>query len=193
MNEGGLTSEEKNFLLKLAREAIQAAVIGKPPPPLDLEKLPLRLRQPGATFVTLTKDGALRGCIGVLEAYQPLAEDVREHALAVAIDDFRFPPVQADEVGLLKIEISYLSQLQPLEYSNPLELLQKLRPGIDGVVIKDGTRRATFLPQVWESLPDPASFFDHLCKKMGAPKSLWRIKNLKVLTYQVEEFHEGQK
>jgi uncharacterized protein len=192
MNEGGLNDGEKKCLLKLARETIQTAVNKNPLSKLDLENLPPRLREPGATFVTLTKAGELRGCIGVLEAYQPLAEDVREHALAAAFDDFRFPPVQPDELDGLLIEISYLTPLRSLEYATPLELLQKLRPGIDGVVIKDGPRRATFLPQVWDSLPDPASFLlDHLCQKMGAPKSLWRVKNLTVLTYQVEEFQEN--
>ncbi len=190
MNEDGLSREEQVCLLQLARETIQAAAHHKRLPPLNLEDFPERLRQPGATFVTLTKKGELRGCIGVLEAYQPLVVDVREHALAAAFDDYRFPPVSADELDDLRIEISYLSPLQPLEYNSPQELPSRLRPGIDGVVIKDGLQRATFLPQVWESLPDAVSFLDHLCQKMGAPRSLWRTKKIEVYTYRVQKFCE---
>jgi len=193
MNEGNLSQEEKQILLILAREAIQAAVNQQALPPLDLECLPPRLREWGATFVTLTEDGQLRGCIGTLEAYQPLAEDVREHAIAAALEDFRFPPVRPEEVERLEIEISRLTEPQPLVYDGPLDLIQKLRPGIDGVVLRDGLRRATFLPQVWEKLPDPVTFLDQLCLKMGAPRNAWRTRKLEVLTYQVEEFREESK
>lgn len=193
MTEGGLSQEEKQILLGLAREAIQHAVNRRSLPPLDLDNLPPRLQGLGAAFVTLTKEGELRGCIGTLEAYQPLAEDVREHAAAAALEDFRFPPVRPAEVEQLEIEISRLTEPQPLEYDSPLDLVHKLRPGIDGVVLKDGFRRATFLPQVWEKLPDPALFLDQLCLKMGSQKSAWRTRKLEVLTYQVEEFHEELK
>ena len=190
MTDARLSEEEKRILLRLAREAIEAAVNRRPLPSLDWGALPPRLREPGATFVTLTRRGQLRGCIGALEAYQPLAEDVREHAIAAALEDYRFPPVRPEEVPELKIEISYLTPLQPLEYTSPEDLLRKLRPGVDGVVIRDGFRRATFLPQVWEKLPEPARFLDNLCLKMGAPRNLWRTKPLEVFTYQVEDFHE---
>lgn len=193
MTEGGLSQEEKQILLGLAREAIQHAVNRRSLPPLNLDNLPPRLQGLGAAFVTLTKEGELRGCIGTLEAYQPLAEDVREHAAAAALEDFRFPPVRPAEVEQLEIEISRLTEPQPLEYDSPLDLVHKLRPGIDGVVLKDGFRRATFLPQVWEKLPDPALFLDQLCLKMGSQKSAWRTRKLEVLTYQVEEFHEELK
>lgn len=193
MTEGGLSQEEKQILLGLAREAIQHAVNRRSLPPLDLDNLPPRLQGLGAAFVTLTKEGELRGCIGTLEAYQPLAEDVREHAAAAALEDFRFPPVRPAEVEQLEIEISRLTEPQPLEYDSPLDLVHKLRPGIDGVVLKDGFRRATFLPQVWEKLPDPVLFLDQLCLKMGSQKSAWRTRKLEVLTYQVEEFHEELK
>lgn len=190
MAENELTEHEKQFLLKIAREAIEDAVNGRPLRPLDWEAIPPRLREEGATFVTLTLDGKLRGCIGTLEAHQPLIEDVREHAVAAALADYRFPPVRPEEVARLKIEISRLTTPQPLEYESPLDLIKKLRPGIDGVVLMDEGRRATFLPQVWHSLPDAEDFLDHLCLKMGAPRKLWRLKKLTVLTYQVEEFHE---
>ena len=128
--------------------------------------------------------------MGQLEAYQPLALDVQEHAAAAAIDDYRFEPVTKDEIPLLKIEISHLSPLVPLEYKNSLDLLNKLRPGVDGVLIKDGSRRATFLPQVWKKSLDSEEFLSHLCIKMGASPDLWQKNHLSVYTYQVNEFKE---
>lgn len=190
MTEDKLTEDERKLLLRAAREAIEDAVNGRPLRPLDWEHIPPRLREEGATFVTLTLNGKLRGCIGTLEAHQPLIEDVREHAVAAALADYRFPPVRPEEVDRLKIEISRLTPPQPLEYDTPLDLIHKLRPGVDGVVLLDEGRRATFLPQVWHSLPDAENFLDQLCLKMGAPRKLWRLKKLTVLTYQVEEFHE---
>ncbi|MCX7607772.1 MAG: AmmeMemoRadiSam system protein A [Anaerolineales bacterium] len=185
-----LSEAEKQYLLKLARRSIEAAVRGEPPPPIDPSALTPTLRAPGASFVTLTKGGALRGCIGALEPYQPLVEDVREHAAAAALQDFRFPPVTPDELDEIKIEISRLTPPTPLEYRNTEDLIAKLRPGVDGVVLRDGWRRATFLPQVWEKIPDKADFLSHLCHKMGVPPDTWRKKHLEVFVYQVEEFHE---
>jgi AmmeMemoRadiSam system protein A len=186
-----LTQEERVFLLRLARSAIEAATHGLPLPELDLGLLSPALQAPGASFVTLTEAGGeLRGCIGTLEAYQPLAVDVREHAAAAALEDYRFSPVQPAEVARLHIEISRLTEPQPLAYDGPEELLQKLRPGVDGVILRDGMRRATFLPQVWDKLNDKAAFLGHLCQKMGAPGDLWRRKALAVEVYQVEEFQE---
>ncbi|MBO9368575.1 MAG: AmmeMemoRadiSam system protein A [Chloroflexi bacterium] len=187
-----LTQEERSILLRLARQALEEGVRGKPLAPLDLSRLPLRLREPGASFVTLTREGQLRGCVGTLEAYQPLAEDVREHAVAAALNDFRFPPVTPEEVPHLRIEISCLTPPQSLEYTSPEELLTRLRPGIDGVVLRRGWRRATFLPQVWEQLPDPETFLDHLCLKMGLPAGCWREGEMEVLVYQVESFEEEE-
>jgi AmmeMemoRadiSam system protein A len=185
-----LSDEDKMILLQLARQALEAAVQGKKLAPLKMETFSERLRQPGASFVTLTKHGNLRGCIGALEPYQPLAEDVREHAVAAALDDYRFPKVQPSELPSIAIEISRLTMPTPLSYQTPDELLSKLRPGVDGVILRDGSRRATFLPQVWEKLPDPHDFLDHLCAKMGAPEDLWQRQPLDVAVYQVEEFHE---
>lgn len=190
MTLGGLSDEEKRILLQLARDAIREAVYRHRLLPLDLDCVPPRLREPGASFVTLTEGGELRGCIGTLESYQPLADDVREHAAAAAMEDFRFPPVRPDEVERLEIEISRLTEPQLLEYDDPLDLLHKLRPEIDGVVLKDGVRRATFLPQVWEKLPEPELFLEQLCMKMGESKNTWRTRKLEVYIYQVEEFHE---
>lgn len=185
-----LTDGEKQTLLRLAREAIEYAVKGKPLPALNRQSLTPGLRQHGASFVTLTVNGQLRGCIGALEAYQPLAEDVREHAVAAALDDPRFRPVEAGELSRIRIEVSRLTAPQRLEYSSSEDLLNRLNPHVDGVILKDNFQRATFLPQVWEKIPDPADFLDQLCLKMGADKKLWRETKLQVHVYQVEEFRE---
>jgi AmmeMemoRadiSam system protein A len=185
-----LTDDERQQLLILARQAIQQAVCGSELVMFEPDCLTPPLRQPGATFVTLTRNGELRGCVGALEAYQPLAEDVREHAVAAALNDFRFYPVQPDELPGLQIEISRLTIPQPLDYTDPVELPRRLRQGIDGVILRAGSRRSTFLPQVWEKIPDPEEFLSHLCLKMGCPANYWRRNRLQVFTYQVEEFHE---
>jgi AmmeMemoRadiSam system protein A len=186
-----LTQDEKQILLRLAWEALECGVHGKILPPLDQTTLTPALRAEGASFVTLTIRGGLRGCVGALEPYQSLAEDVREHAVAAALQDFRFPPVGVDEVDEIEIEISRLTIPQNLEYDDANDLLAKLRPHVDGVIIKDGIlRRATFLPQVWEKIPGKAEFMDSLCYKMGTKPDTWRKKHLQILVYQVEEFHE---
>jgi AmmeMemoRadiSam system protein A len=190
MMPGPLNQECRNILLRLARESVQQAVVGYQLPPLDLSLYPECLVEPGASFVTLTENGELRGCIGALEAYQPLIEDVREHAAAAATRDYRFLPVTADEIPAIHIEVSRLTPPVPLKYTSPEELIAALRPGIDGVVLRDGGRRATFLPQVWDKIPDPAEFLTHLCLKMGLPGHAWRQKPLQVAIYRVEEFQE---
>lgn len=191
MSDSKLTQEEQQALLSLARQALQAAVNVQPSPHLDYSSLPLVFAEPGATFVTLTRFGQLRGCIGALEPYQPLAADVCEHAAAAALQDYRFRPVQLEELPDIRIEISRLTTPSPVSYLDPQDLLRQLRPGLDGVVLREGFRRATFLPQVWEKIPDSEEFLSHLCNKMGALPDLWRKKKLEVLVYQVEEFQEA--
>ena len=188
--EDRLTSEEKTALLRLARRSIEAGVGDQPPPDFTGLDLTPPLLAPGAAFVTLTIDGALRGCIGALEPYQSLVEDVREHAAAAALDDYRFPPLTAAELPRIHIEISRLTLPVALDYADAADLVAKLRPGVDGVILRDGSRRATFLPQVWEKVQSAEDFLDNLCYKMGASPDLWRRKHLEVLVYQVEEFHE---
>jgi AmmeMemoRadiSam system protein A len=186
-----LTLEEQKLLLRLAREAMERGVRGEEIPPLDLSSLPLPLREEGCSFVTITWRGQLRGCIGALEAYQPLAADVREHAIAAALRDPRFPPVREEELSDIRIEVSRLTHPIPVEYKDANDLLSKLRPYVDGVILRDASyRRATFLPQVWEKIPNPAKFLDNLCYKMGLEPDLWCRKHFEVFTYQVEEFHE---
>lgn len=188
MNE--LSAEERKLLLDLARQSISLVVNSQLLPPITLEDYSDSLQKWGASFVTLTRKEKLRGCVGTLEAYQPLIEDVREHAIAAAVNDYRFPPVQPNEVSELAIEISRLTSPVRIDYQNPIELIEQLRPGIDGVLIKDGFQRATFLPQVWEKLPNPDDFLSHLCLKMGSSANLWKRRVLEISTYQVEEFHE---
>jgi uncharacterized protein len=185
-----LNPDECEALLKLARLALELSVRGEPLPDLALDELPHKFQQPGATFVTLTIAGRLRGCIGTLEPYRTLAEDARQHAVAAAFNDYRFPNVAESELEQIDIEISSLSEPKPLQYQNAEELLAKLRPGVDGVVLRAGSRRATFLPQVWEKIPDPEAFMDQLALKMGFSADFWRAGDLIVEIYQVQEFHE---
>jgi len=187
-----LTNEDKKILLAVAHDAIVNVTQNKKLDDLDLACYSNLLRKHGASFVTLHRknDGQLRGCIGALEAYQPLVQDVQHHAVAAAREDYRFPPVSFNEISNLNIEISRLTAPVNLKYENPLELPGLLRPGVDGVIIKDGLRKATFLPQVWEQLPDPEEFLAHLCRKMGDHQNRWRMKFLDVSIYQVEEFHD---
>jgi AmmeMemoRadiSam system protein A len=189
MNDA-LSDQEKQILLQLARRAIEHGVRGKKLPGLKKEDLTPVLLAPGASFVTLTIGDMLRGCIGTLDAYQSLAEDVREHAVAAALQDPRFAPVQEGELDGIHIEVSRLTAPHLLEYSSSDELLEKLRPHVDGVLLRQGHRRATFLPQVWEKIPDPVEFMNALCEKMGVRSGAWRDTKLQVYTYQVEEFHE---
>lgn len=185
-----LTLEEKTTLLHLARETIQAALNHKSKA-LSLETLPPNLQEEGAAFVTLTLHGNLRGCIGSLVAHRPLALDIQQNALAAAFEDPRFPPVSEKELAFLEIEISVLSPSLPLSFESPEDLLQKLQPEIDGVVLAHGYHRATFLPQVWEQLPDPEEFLGHLCWKAGLPANAWRWPDIEISTYHVEKFEEA--
>jgi len=188
-----MNQDERKALLTIARKAIEDVLAGRSLDSLDLSEMPLVFRENGASFVTLSREGQLRGCIGAIEAYQPLALDVQEHAVAAATEDYRFPPVSQAELPYIEIEISRLTKPDKLEFKDSDELLEKLRPGIDGVVLRNGMRRATFLPQVWEKVSRKEDFLDHLCIKMGAHPSLWREKTLDVFIYQVEEFREEQK
>jgi AmmeMemoRadiSam system protein A len=187
-----LSDSDKRELLRLAREAIDAAVREKPLPPTDTARLSPALLKQGTCFVTLTESGELRGCIGGLHALDPLYEDARQHAMQAALRDYRFPPVTPEEVPRLEIEVSVLTEPQPLNYDSPDDLPHRLRPEVDGVIISQGHRRATFLPQVWERVPDPELFLSMLCEKMGAPPDTWRRTKLEVQTYQVEKFTESE-
>lgn len=185
-----LTLDDRAAVLKIAREAIAAAVCDRLRPALDLARLSPSLRESRATFVTLNLGGDLRGCIGALYASLPLALDVQEHAVGAALYDPRFPPVSPVEVPRLHIEISVLTPPEPITFHSADELLNLLRPNVDGVILACGWRRATFLPQVWEKVPNPVQFLDMLSEKMGAPPEQWRMPDTEVLRYQVEVVEE---
>ena len=191
MLDSSLSINDKKILLTVAREAIARAVKNEQLQKIKLEEQSKLLRAYGASFVTLTKSGSLRGCIGTLEAKKPLIIDVQEHAVAAAIEDYRFPVVRKEELHLINIEISRLTPVYLLEYSTPEELISKLRVGMDGVLIKTNGRRATFLPQVWGKVPNPEQFLSKLCIKMGAMPDLWRERHIQVYTYQVEKIKEA--
>lgn len=185
-----LSEESRRYLLSLARQTMACVLEGKDPPKVDLNNVPEELRRAGASFVTLTIGGELRGCIGSIEPRRPLVLDVQENAIAAAFHDPRFPPLNCRELDRTHIEISVLTVPKLLEYEGPADLLAKLRPEVDGVIIERGWQRATFLPQVWEKLPDQSEFMSHLCLKAGLPPDDYRRPGLRVYTYQVEKFEE---
>lgn len=147
------------------------------------------LLAPGASFVTLTREGALRGCIGSLEAYRPLLDDVRANAVAAALRDPRFPPLSAAELPHTRIEVSLLSVPEEMDIASEADALAALRPGIDGVILRYGQARGTFLPQVWESLPRPADFLAQLRRKAGLPADFWD-DGIRLARYTVHKWKE---
>jgi AmmeMemoRadiSam system protein A len=176
------------ILLRIARGSIgQALGAGPAFDPGDRAWL----REPGATFVTLRSLGDLRGCVGSIEARRPLGEDVRQNALAAAFQDPRFPPLEAREWPGVTLEVSLLSPPEPLPCASEAEAIRLLRPGIDGVVLESGARRSTFLPQVWEQLPDPRDFLDHLRRKAGLPAGFW-APEVRLSRYGVQKWEEGE-
>lgn len=185
---------------------------GRALPRLARRTLAQRLGQPGAAagredeeilaapelqarrgvFVTLKLNGCLRGCIGCLTGVEPIVDGVRRYALQAAFHDSRFASLTAAELEQGRIEISILTEPQPLAYDGAADLLAKLVPGRDGVIIRRGPFSATFLPQVWEQLPQPERFLDHLCLKAGLPPDTWQQGGLEVLVYQVQSFAEAE-
>lgn len=190
---GEYTLEEQSLLLALARQTLEDITARRPAPVGDLPDLPPALLERRACFVTmrLRSDGSLRGCTGTLIARRPLVEEVIAMTIQTAFNDPRFHPVQASEVDDIRLEISVLTPSQPLDFVDPPDLLHKLRPGVDGVTLKLDNRRATFLPQVWESYPDPRVFLSLLCQKMGHSGDAWRNPRLEVETYQAVVFEEA--
>jgi AmmeMemoRadiSam system protein B/AmmeMemoRadiSam system protein A len=174
-------------LLALARASI-AQALGLPhelPPPLP------PLAEPGASFVTLKYHGQLRGCIGSLQAYRPLGLDVRANAQAAAFADPRFAKLSREEFAQIEVEVSLLSAPRPLQFADEADLLAQLRPGIDGLIFEYGGKRGTFLPQVWEQLPQPAQFLAQLKRKAGWPPDFW-APGINVLRYTVDKWSESK-
>lgn len=174
-------------LLPIARASI-VGVLGRRQ--AALEAAPW-LHEPGACFVTLTQQGELRGCIGSLEAHRPLLADVKANAVAAAFHDPRFAPLSARELEITEVEVSLLSPMQALTFASEAEALAQLRPGLDGVVFEFGARRSTFLPQVWEQLPDTDAFMAHLKHKAGLPVSFW-AEGVRLQRYTVSKWKESE-
>ncbi|BBL70065.1 AmmeMemoRadiSam system protein A [Methylogaea oryzae] len=182
-----LNNEHRRYLLDLARRSIAYGLSHHTPLPVDLANLPPELRRLAACFVTLEKDGDLRGCVGMLQAERPLAEDVADNAYAAAFADHRFAPLAADELDRLDIHISILGEPSAMAVASQQELIAQLRPGVDGLILQEGGRRATFLPSVWESLPDPRQFVERLQQKGGWPRDYWSPQ-FKAYRYETEQF-----
>ena len=172
-------------LIDIARGAI-AEKFGGARRPLPQEDWLLR---PGATFVTLTLDCDLRGCIGSLQAHRALAEDVRHNARAAAFDDPRFLPLTREEFAGVEVEVSLLTPPQPLDFADEADALAQLRPGMDGVIFEYGRYRSTFLPQVWEHFPQPRDFLAMLKRKAGLPDDFWD-EEVRLARYSVTKYCE---
>lgn len=188
----GWTSAERKTLLALARQSLGDSVRSGKPPEIDLAKYDAKLTAPRACFVTLTIKGQLRGCIGHIFPREPLVQAVVHNAAAAALEDPRFPPVGVKELDQIDLEISILTLPERLAFHSPEDLLDKLRPKIDGVVLRVGRRQSTYLPQVWEQLPDRESFLNHLAEKAGLAATDWKRPEAEVLVYQVEAFQEKE-
>ena len=179
-------TELGQILLAQARRAI-ADALGLPAP--DAPDDP-RLAGRGATFVTLTLGGELRGCIGSLNAHRPLGQDVRDNAVAAALRDPRFPPLTAAEFAEVRVEVSLLTEPDFIEFRDEADALAQLEPGRDGVIFFNGCQRATFLPQVWEQLPERRQFMAALKQKARLPPDFWG-PNVMIARYHVRKWHEG--
>ena len=188
-----LSASERKTLLELARRVLVRVAGDANAPPIEVtaQELPTKLLEKKACFVTLTERADLRGCIGHLEPQEALYLAVMDNARSAAIQDPRFPPVRPEETSKIHIEISVLTEPQPLAFGSSADLLSKLQPKVDGVVLRIGSRRATFLPQVWEQLPDKVEFLDRLAQKAGCAASAWRGKDTQVSIYHVECFEEN--
>ena len=180
-------TEKGETLLKLARSEIASRLGQAVTAPAQAGWL----QEPGASFVTLTRQGELRGCIGTLEAHRPLGIDVRENAVAAAFRDPRFMPLSRAEFAAVRVEVSLLSPAEPLEARDESAALAALRPGVDGVVFEYGHYRSTFLPQVWEQLPEPAAFLAHLKRKAGLPADFW-AEQVRLSRYTVSKWKEKE-
>jgi len=178
---------QRALLTRLARQSIAYGLDHGRPMPVAAGVYEGPLAEPGAAFVTLKRGGQLRGCIGSLEPRRLLAEDVARNAFAAAFEDPRFPPLGRQELADLEIHLSVLSPATPMQFRSQEDLVAQLRPGVDGLVMIEGMRRGTFLPSVWEQLPDPWQFLDHLKQKAGLPSGYWS-PTLRVERYTTESW-----
>jgi AmmeMemoRadiSam system protein A len=186
-----INGKTKVFLLKVARDAIKHYLENGEEMKVDPSEVPnADLIKDGACFVTLKYEGKLRGCIGTLEASRPLLIDVASNAVASAFSDPRFPMLTKAEFPHIKISISVLTEPEPFPVESPEDLLQKLIPHSHGLILQKGYYRATFLPCVWEQLPEKEEFLKHLSMKAGLPPEGWKDKDTRFMVYGSEEFSE---
>jgi AmmeMemoRadiSam system protein A len=178
---------QRKKLLQVARDSLAWGINKGVSKPVDVEQFESELQQPAACFVTLHRNDQLRGCIGSLEARRPLVEDVSKNAFAAGFQDPRFPALQEYELDQLDLSISVLTPAQEMHFTSQQDLIKQLKPGIDGLILEEGQRRGTFLPSVWEQLPDPEQFLHHLKLKAGLPVDYWSDK-LRVFRYTTESF-----
>jgi AmmeMemoRadiSam system protein A len=185
------TEEQGHLLVKLARRTLEEEFGLATEDPAFFKPLDAPVfHEKWATFVTLTENDCLRGCIGNLEACDSAIDSVRCNARYAAFNDCRFSPLRRDELPKIRIEVSVLTRNQPLSYHDAADLVGKLRPMVDGVILRKGGCSATFLPQVWEQLPEPADFLSFLCRKACLPADCWRCDHPEILVYQVQKFKE---
>ncbi|MCF8044485.1 MAG: AmmeMemoRadiSam system protein A [Desulfarculaceae bacterium] len=192
--EDEFTEQQGALLLKLARMSIARKLgIEKGKKDSDFRKKAFSdapFAKKRGVFVTLLMDGKLRGCIGNLEPDGTVVEGVRHNALNAAFEDPRFPPLEQEELDRVQIEVSILTKPVPLEYTDKEDLVSKITPYSDGLIIGKGSKKATFLPQVWEQVSEPEEFLSHLCRKAGLPADQWKKGDLEVRVYRVESFEE---
>lgn len=184
-----ISASARKTLLEVARQSILYGLEHGSAPRLDPTSFTSELRGDRASFVTLHRDGELRGCIGHLEAFLPLVVDVSDNAYAAAFQDPRFPPLSKREYADLEIHISVLTPPSPLHFDSEADLLNKIRPGVDGLILEDGPFRGTFLPSVWDSLPSPEDFLRQLKRKAGLAPDHWS-EQLSISRYETESFGE---
>ncbi len=178
-------SPGKAMLLDVARQSIACGLRTGQPLVADPDAYPPELKEQRATFVTLRRAGKLRGCLGGLVASRPLVADVAHSAFGAAFRDSRFPSIEADELAELEIHVSILSPLEPLSAPDEEALLNAIRPGVDGLVVRDRAQQGIFLPAVWESLPEPSAFWSELKRKAGLPVDSWSSR-WEIFRYTVE-------
>lgn len=185
-----LTNDQGSKLLKLARAAIDNKLGGDTHVPHIVDPALLANR---GTFVTLKLNNQLRGCIGNIDPVKPIRDGISDNAVNAAFGDHRFTPLTDEEFNKVDISISILSKAKKLSYSDGSDLITKLRPHKDGVILRQGGAGATFLPQVWEQLPDVEMFLSHLCSKAGLSANCWKDGDVEILVYQVQSFKEDSK
>jgi AmmeMemoRadiSam system protein A len=186
---GALAPQQRATLMGVARQSIEHGLAYGQALVVTPSEYHRDLKVVRASFVTLQIQGRLRGCIGHLEAVQPLIVDVAENAFAAAFRDPRFPPLQRDEWADVDIHLSLLTRPEPMRFDDESDLIAQIRPGEDGLILQDGPNRGTFLPSVWESLPDPVQFLTHLKYKAGLAANHWSDR-VEVYRYRTESFGE---